>query len=65
MSCAEFFGEKSILPGDSDPLQPRFGALGPWLFLKLKSPLKGKRFQTIDDIEENPLEQLMTIGGTV
>ena len=24
-----------------------------WLFPKLKSPLKGKRFQTIDEIQEN------------
>ena len=28
-SCAEFFGETSNQPGDSTPLQPRFGAL--WL----------------------------------
>ena len=26
-----------------------------WLFLKLKSPLKGKRFQAIDEIQENTL----------
>ena len=36
-----------------------------WLFLKLKSPLKGKRFQTIHGIEENMMEQLMVIGRTV
>ena len=27
-----------------------------WLFRKLKSPLKGKRFQTIDEIQENMTE---------
>ena len=30
-----------------------------WLFPKLKSPLKGKRFQTINEIQENMMEQLM------
>ena len=35
-----------------------------WLFPKLKSPLKGKRFQTDDDIKENTTGQLMTIGRT-
>ena len=36
-----------------------------WLFLKLKSPLKGKRFQTIDGIWENMMGQLMVLGRTV
>ena len=36
-----------------------------WLFPKLKSPLKGKIFQTIDQIQENTTEQLMAIGRTV
>ena len=36
-----------------------------WLFPKLKSPLKGKRFQTIDEIQENTTGQLMAIGRTV
>ena len=35
------------------------------LFPKLKSPLKGKRFQTIDEIQENIMGQLMVIGRTV
>ena len=30
-----------------------------WLFPKLKSPLKGKRFQTINEIQENTMRQLM------
>ena len=33
-----------------------------WLSPKLKSPLKGKRFQTIDEIQENTMGQLMAIG---
>ena len=35
------------------------------LFPKLKSPLKGKRFQTIDEIQENTTGQLVAIGRTV
>ena len=33
-----------------------------WLFPKLKSPLKGKRFQTVDEIQENTMGQLMAIS---
>ena len=36
-----------------------------WLFPKLKLPLKGKRFQTINEIQENTMRQLMAIGRTV
>ena len=36
-----------------------------WLFPNLKSPLKGKRFQTIDEIQENMTGQLMVIGRIV
>ena len=32
-----------------------------WLFSKLKSPLKGKRFQTYNEIQENTMQQLMVI----
>ena len=32
---------------------------------KLKSPLKGKRFQTINEIQENMTGQLMVIGRTL
>ena len=32
-----------------------------WLFPKLKSLLKGKRFQTVDEIQENTMGQLMAI----
>ena len=54
------FGSTSNHPGDSAPLQPRFGAL--WLLAcpKTKSP-----FQTIDETQENMTGQLMTIGRIV
>ena len=49
--------------------QPHFSPdLAPcnfWLFPKLKSPLKGKRFQIINEIQENTTGELMAIGGTM
>ena len=36
-----------------------------WLFPKLKPPLKGKRFQTFDEIQENTMGQLMAVGRIV
>ena len=43
------------------PYIPDFGPYGFWLFPKLKSPSKGKKFQTIDEIQENTMGQLMEI----
>ena len=36
-----------------------------WLFPKLKSPLKMKRFQTVCEIQENKMGQLMATGRTM
>ena len=36
-----------------------------WLFQKLKIPLKGKRFQAINEIQENTMGQLILIWRTV
>ena len=36
-----------------------------WLFPKLKSPLKGKRFQTIDESQENMMRQVIVIRRPV
>ena len=36
-----------------------------WFFPKLKPPVKGKRFQTTDEIQENMTGQLMAIGRIV
>ena len=65
ISHAEYFSETSNHPGDSVPLPPRFCALRFLAFPKLKSPLKEKRFHTIDEIQENMMGQLMTIGRTL
>ena len=58
----EFFGETSnhLAPYGPDLVPCDF-----WLFPKLKSPLKGKRFQTTDEIQENTIGQLMATGRTV
>ena len=65
MSHAEFFGKTSNHPNDSAPYDPDLAPWYFWLFPKLKSPLKGKKFQTIDEIQENMMRQLMATGRTV
>ena len=64
-SRAECFGETSNHTGDSAPHNHNLASCNFWLFPKLKSPLKGKRFQTVDEIHENMMEQLMAIERTV
>ena len=64
MSRAEIFGKTSNHPGDSAPCSPDLVPCDSWLFPKLKSLLKGKRFQTIHEIQENTMRQLM-VPGTV
>ena len=61
----QFLGKISNHLGHSAPLQPRFGTL--WLLVlpKWKSPLKGKRLQTINEIQENITGHLMAIERTV
>ena len=61
LSCAECFGETSNHPSDSVPYSSDLALCDFWLFSKLKSPLKEKRFQTIDEIQENMMGQLMAI----
>ena len=72
ISCRVFW-QNIKSPGDSAPLQPRFDALRLLSFPKGKGhqcsshlghmPVfpKGKWFQTIDEIQENTMEQLMAI----
>ena len=61
MSCAEFLAKYQITHMTQLPYSPALVLCNFWLFPKLKSPLKGKRFQTIDEIQENMMWQLMTI----
>ena len=57
------FWETSNHPGDSALHNPDLVSCNFWFFPKLwvKSPLKRKGFQTIDDIQENMSGQLMAI----
>ena len=43
------------------PYSPDLAPCDFWLFSKLKLPLKGRRFQTANDIKENATRQLMAI----
>ena len=61
MSHAEFFITQVTQPRYSPDLVP----CDSWLFPKLKSPLKGKRFQTDSEIQENMMGQLMVIERTM
>ena len=65
MCSATFFGNTSNDPGDTAPYSPDLASCDFWIFPKLKSALKGKRFQTVDEIQENTTGQLMAIGRTV
>ena len=47
------------------PYSPHLVSCNFWLFPKIKSPWRWKRFQTIDEIQENILGLLMAIGRTV
>ena len=60
------FCKTSNHPGDSisSPYSSDSVPYDFWLFPKLKSPLKVKRFQTVDEIQENMTMQLMVIGRT-
>ena len=65
VSCRAF-GKTPNHPGDS--ATHHSSDLVPcdfWLFPKLKSPLKGNRFQIINEIQENTTGQLTEIGRTV
>jgi hypothetical protein len=43
------------------PYSPDLAPCNFWLFPKLKLPLKGKRFQTVDEIKEKVTWQLIAI----
>jgi transposase len=43
------------------PYSPDLAPCNFWLFSKLKLPLKGRRFQTANQIKENATRQLMAI----
>ena len=64
ISCS-FLVKHRITQVTQTPYSPDLVPCNFWLFPKLKSPLKGKRFQTFDEIQENLTGQLTAIGRTV
>ena len=65
MSQAEFLVKSQIIQVTQPSYSPDLAPYNFWLFPKLKSPLTGMRFQTINEIQENTTGQLMTPGRTV
>ena len=64
-SRAELFAETSSHPGDLALLQPRFGALRLLDFPQTQITFERGEIQTVDEIQENMMGQLMTTGRTV
>ena len=60
-----FFGKHQLTQVTKPLYSPDLGPCDCWLFPKLKSSLKGNRFQTINEIQENRMGQLMAIRRTV
>ena len=65
LSGAVFFAKHHITQVTQPPYSPDLVPCNFWLFPKLKSPLKGERFQTVNEIQENTTGQLMAIERTV
>ena len=65
MSPVEFLVKHQITQVTQPPYGPDLAPSDFSLFPKLKSPLKGKEFQTIHEIQENTMGQLMALGRTV
>ena len=64
-SYREIFDKHQIPQVTQSPYSPDLVPWDFWLFPKLKSPLKGKRFQTVSAVQENMTGQLMETGRTV
>ena len=64
-SCAEVLRKHQITQVTQLPYIADLAPCGFWLFPKLKSILKGKRFQTVDEIQENVMGQPMVTGRSM
>ena len=65
VSHAEFLAQYQIIQVTQPRYSPDLAPCNFYLFPKLKSPWKGKRFLAIHEIQENTMGQLMVIGRTV
>ena len=57
-----FLVQRQIIQVTQLPYSPDLVPCDFWLFQKLKSPLKGKRFQTINEIQENTTGSQWQLG---
>ena len=64
VSCG-FLVKHQITRVTQPPYSPDLVPCAFWLFPKVKSPLKGKRFQAISEVQEDMTGQLMATGRTV
>ena len=60
-SYAEFLAKHQIAQVTQPPHNPDLVPCDFWLFPKIKSPLKWKRFQSLNEIQENTMGQLVVI----
>ena len=60
-----FLAKHQITQATQPPYSPDWVPCDFWLFPNLKSPLKGERFQSVDEIQENMTGQLMATGRPV
>jgi hypothetical protein len=54
LSVKKFLVQKSITEMEQSPCSPDFAPADFWLFSKIKSALKGRRFQDTEDINMLP-----------
>ena len=59
VSCRVFLVKHQITQVTQPPYSPDLAHCDFCLFPKLKSPFKGKRFQTVNEIQENTTGKLM------
>ena len=64
-SHAKLLAKDQITQVTQPPYSPDLVPWDFWLFPKLKSLLKRKRFQTVNEIQENTMGQRMVMGRTV
>jgi len=57
----EFLAKQETIVVPQPPYSPDLAPADFFLFKKLKSTLKGRRFQTIEEIKENSLQDLRAI----
>ena len=60
-----FLSKRKITQVMQPPCRQDLAPCDCWLFPKLKAPLKGKRFQTVSEFQENTMVPLMVIKRTV